>query len=309
MSLAPLAGYTDSIFRNLISRAGGCGLMHSEMISAEGLCRGNKSALKYLASENSDVPFSIQIFGSDPKTMTKAAKMLEDKGVELIDINMGCPVKKVVKNGAGAALLRSPDLAGEIVSDVVNSISVPVTVKIRSGWSSEDDDIVSTASELERSGASAITVHPRKRSQFFQGKADWSVISLLSSKLKIPVIGNGDILTPEDGLRMFEETGCSGIMIGRAVLCNPFIFSQIKYLKEKGSYQETSKVKMGDFILEHFEKLNSVYNDRRSCILMRGYMSYYTKGFQGGKLLREKLNTILSAKDFIDEVRDFFHGN
>ncbi len=310
MSLAPLAGYTDAVFRNLISRIGKCGLMHSEMVSSEGLCRNRTKTEELIANCAGSIPFSVQLFGSNPDVLAQAARIAEDLGAAIVDINMGCPVKKVVRNGAGAALLRQPKLIEKIVSKVVSrTTTVPVTVKLRSGWSEEDcNNIISTALIIENAGASAITIHPRLRSQFFSGKANWSLIAELVENLEIPVIGNGDILTPEDGMEMFRTTKCEGIMIGRAALGNPWIFRQIAELREKGTYRDIGSDEKCQFIVEHLKELEDKYGSERACVLLRAFIGYYTKGMKNGKYLREVINSTKSSEVFIDEVQKFFNG-
>ncbi|MEW6220446.1 MAG: tRNA dihydrouridine synthase DusB [Thermodesulfobacteriota bacterium] len=222
LMLAPLAGYSDLPFRRLC-REHGAGLVVSEMISCHGLVRGQRNTMRLLATHPDERPVAFQLFGSDPAVMGAAAAVLSDQPIDLIDINMGCPVRKVVRKGAGAALLKDPALAARIVTAVRVQARWPVTVKIRTGWQ-KGDEVVALARRLADAGAQAVTVHGRTWAQGFGGQADWQAIARVKAALAVPVIGNGDVRTPEDARRMLEETGCDGVMIGRAALGNPWLF-------------------------------------------------------------------------------------
>ncbi|MEN6621981.1 MAG: tRNA dihydrouridine synthase DusB, partial [Smithella sp.] len=222
--LAPLAGISNLPFR-LIARSFGCALAYTEMISANGLIRNTEKTYEYLKTCAEDKPLGMQIFGADPQLMAKAACIAVEHGADLIDINMGCPVKKVVKTGAGATLMKDPNLVARIVAAVKKAIPVPVTVKIRSGWNRSSINAVEIARIAEDSGANAVTVHARTADQGYSGTADWQVIASVKEALRIPVIGNGDIWHPQDAVRMIEQTSCDIVMVGRGALGNPWIFT------------------------------------------------------------------------------------
>ena len=227
--LAPLAGITNLPFR-LIARSQGCECCFTEMISATGLIRDSERTLDYMKSCPEDKPLGFQIFGADPSIMAEAAKFIAGQGPDLIDINMGCPVRKVIKSGAGAKLMKDPVLAGKIIESVVKAVDVPVTVKIRAGWSRNSINAMEMAEIAERSGASAVIVHGRTADQGFSGHADWQIIAAVKNAVKIPVIGNGDIWQAADALNMIKETGCDAVLIGRGALGNPWIFGEIREL-------------------------------------------------------------------------------
>ncbi|HOW58075.1 MAG TPA: tRNA dihydrouridine synthase DusB, partial [Smithellaceae bacterium] len=227
--LAPLAGISNLPFR-LIARSCGCALAYTEMISANGLVRQTQKTLEYLKTGEADRPLGMQIFGADPAVMAEAARMAQDMGADLIDINMGCPVKKVVRTGAGAVLLKDPRLICDIISAVKKAVALPITVKIRSGWSGKSINAVEVARIAEESGVAAIAVHARTADQGYSGKADWRIIAAVKNAVKIPVIGNGDIHLPQDALAMISQTACDAVMIGRGALGNPWLFAGINQL-------------------------------------------------------------------------------
>ncbi|HVN80798.1 MAG TPA: tRNA-dihydrouridine synthase family protein, partial [Terriglobia bacterium] len=219
--LSPMAGLTDSVFRRLIKRLGGCGLVMTEFTSAEGLTRNSVKGRRMLFYHDEERPITAQLFGSDPPRLMEATQMVEDLGFDAVDLNLGCPAKKVVKACGGSALLRDLKLLAELLKAIRSATSMPFTVKIRAGWSDQEIVALEVGKLAEDLGVDAITLHPRTRLQGFTGKADWHLIGELKAHLKIPVIGNGDILTPEDGFRMIGETKCDGVMIGRGALSNP----------------------------------------------------------------------------------------
>ena len=224
--LAPLAGISNLPFR-LIARAQGCALAYTEMISSNGLVRKTEKTYEYLKTSAEDRPLGVQIFGADPEIMAEAARIVADSGVDLIDINMGCPVKKVIKAGAGVILMKDPDLVARMIEAVKKAVKIPVTVKIRSGWNRSSINAVEIAQIAEDCGADAITVHPRTADQGYSGHADWKIIANVKKAVKIPVIGNGDIRQPQDAVRMLAETACDAVMVGRGALGNPWIFKGI----------------------------------------------------------------------------------
>jgi tRNA-dihydrouridine synthase B len=225
LALAPMAEVTDTYYRSLIKELGGAGLVVSEFISAEGLTRDNARTKQMLAFSESERPVAIQIYGGDPDRMDDAAAIVEDQGVDIVDINMGCPVKKVVNSGAGSALLKDFDRAARVVDKIKRRVKIPVTVKVRKGW--ESDDVLPLLKRFEEIGVAAIAIHGRTRNESYSGASDWGYIAQVKSELKIPVWGNGDVKVAGDALRMFEQTKVDGVMIGRAALHNPFIFRDI----------------------------------------------------------------------------------
>ena len=227
LALAPMAGITDLPFR-LICRRLGCGMTVSEMISAKGLLYNNVKTKEMLAIDDGERPTAIQLFGSVPDELARAAKIVEASGADMIDLNMGCPVPKIVNNGEGSALMKNPQLAYEILAAMVDAVQIPVTVKFRAGWDDDNRNAVEIALAAERAGVAAVAVHGRTRVQFYEGKADWNIIRDVKQAVKIPVFGNGDIFSAADGVRMLEETGCDGLMVGRGADGNPWLFTQLK---------------------------------------------------------------------------------
>src|SRR5215470_3742702 len=235
--LAPMAGVTDTLFRRVIRGLGGCGLLMTEFTSSEGITRSAKKTLRYLYFQPDEHPITAQLFGANPQVMAEAARLVEDHGFDAVDINLGCPAKKVVKCG-GSGLLRDLELLGEIFSAVRTAVRIPLTIKLRAGWDEQSIVAVEVARLAEDSGVEAVAVHPRTRAQGYSGRADWGIIARVKQAVKIPVIGNGDIQNPGDASRMVEETGCDAVMIGRAAATNPWIFSQMAEFRETGSYRQ-----------------------------------------------------------------------
>ena len=277
--MAPMAGITNPPFR-LIAKRLGAGLVVTEMVSAVGLSRGHEKTFRYLDGSSEEKPLSVQIFGADPQIMAMAAEIAVEKGADMVDINMGCPARKVVKNGSGGALLRNPAAVRDMVTAVRKACTVPLTVKIRGGWSEHEANFIEIAGIVEDCGADAITVHPRFVSQGFSGQADWRIIREVKKSLTIPVIGNGDVFKPELALQMREETGCDGVMIGRGAMGNPWIFKQIldleRGLEARASARFTRKKEC------HRDTfcvlLSSIIGENRASKLMRGLLLGYTKG-------------------------------
>lgn len=289
--LAPMAGVTDLPFR-LLCKEQGADLVYSEMVSAKGILYNNKNTKPLLEISPKERPIALQLFGSDPVIMAEMAKKIEGLEFDILDINMGCPVPKIVNNGEGSALMKNPELAEKIVEAVVNAVKKPVTVKMRKGFLHNENTAVSLAKRLEACGAAAIAVHGRTREQYYSGAADWEVIKNVKRAVKIPVIGNGDVFSKEDAERMLKETGCDGVMIGRGAKGNPWLFHQIKYTTEPPSQQEVAEM-----ILRHAKmqvEWKGTYIGIRE---MRKHVTWYTSGYPSSSKLRNYVNQIESLEE------------
>ncbi len=329
-ALAPMAGMTDSAFRRLVKRRGGCGLVVTEMVSSEGLVRGIDRTLEYAEYTEEERPVSIQIFGGDPQKMADAAKIVEGMGADIVDINMGCPVPKIAKHNAGCSLMREPTRAARIVRSMVDAVRVPVTVKMRAGW---DDDAINApelAKRMEDSGAAAVAVHGRTARQSYKGVSDWDLIDRVAAGVEIPVFGSGDCVTPEQLVARIAGTRVDGVLVGRGALRNPWIFKQAEALSSGGCAQDVPDTDRGQFLLDYIELLQrdaleepagfrhaapSRENRRRNVRpprsrerwvvnKLRALGSWYTKGLRGGSQLRTRINSAES----IDELRDTIEG-
>lgn len=303
--MAPMAGITNMPFR-VIVRGMGAGLVFTEMVSAMGLTLKAKRTLQYLKSVPAEKPLGVQIFGSDPDVMARAADMAVEAGADMVDLNMGCPVKKVVKTGAGASLLKDPGKVRQVVSSVRKTCQVPLTVKIRAGWSPEKTVACEIARVIEDCGADAITVHPRFASQGYSGKAEWSLIGKVKEKVKVPVIGNGDIMDPSDALNMMRLTGCDGVMIGRAAVRKPWIFRQILQLEKGLPVQEPDLSERRSIIMKHYDLLQDSMNEYRAALCMRGVLIHYTKGLPGSGRFREGFSRIKDLESLVSVMENYF---
>ena len=303
--MAPMAGITNPPFRQIV-RELGAGLTVTEMVSAVGLSRGHQKTFHYLESVAQEQPVAVQIFGANPVTMAVAAEKAILKGADLVDINMGCPARKVIKNGSGGALLRSPSAIGRMVTAVRKVCSVPLTVKIRSGWSSEEANFLEIADILEDCGVDAVTVHPRFVKQGFSGRADWRIIREIKKRLTIPVIGNGDVSRPEMALQMRKETGCDGVMIGRGALGNPWIFRQILDLENGLDPQPPDLLERKKIIRLHFTLLSSMMGETVASKMMRAQLLWYTKGLPHSSRFRGAFTGIKDIDSMMTALNNYF---
>ena len=305
--LAPMAGISNPSYMKICEEMG-VGYAITELLSAEAIVRENKKTLEMLNGiDKLNIPVAIQIFGSDAATMAKAAQIITNLHQKvLIDINMGCPVPKVaVRAQAGSALLKDPKKIYDIVSSVVSSVSVPVTVKIRSGWDSKHINAVEVAKIVEKAGASAICVHPRTRSQGYSGKADWNIIKEVKQSVSIPVIGNGDIKCPEDAKKMIDETNCDAVMIGRGVLGNPWLIRNTVSYLDGGEIVLPSINDRIDMCLKHLELLKSLKSEKVACLEIRNHISWYFKGICGANELKNKVYQTSNIHDIILLLNEF----
>ena len=290
--LAPMAGVTDLPFR-VLCREQGCGMVCTEMVSAKAITYKNKNTFFLMETVPQERPVSLQLFGSDPDIMAEAARMIADRDFDVLDVNMGCPVPKVVNNGEGSALMKQPELAGRIVRSLVETIDKPVTVKIRKGFDDDHINAVEMAKIVEANGAAAVAVHGRTREQYYSGKADWEIIAKVKDTVSIPVIGNGDIFTPEDAKNMMEQTNCDGVMIGRGAQGNPWIFHQIKTYLETGMVPEKPPFsEVCRMILRHAKMQIEWKGEKRGVREMRSHAAWYTAGYPHSASLRRAMNTV-----------------
>jgi tRNA-dihydrouridine synthase B len=330
--VAPMAGMTDTAFRRLVKRHGGCGLVVTEMVSSEGLVRGIDRTLEFAEYTEEERPVSIQIFGGDPAKMADAAEIVEALGANIVDVNMGCPVPKIAKHNAGCSLMREPDHAASVIAAMTRRVKIPVTVKMRAGWNEESINAPELAKHVEGAGASAVAVHGRTAAQSYSGHSDWSLIDRVAESVKIPVLGSGDCTEPEDILERMG-TGVSGVLVGRGVLRNPWILAQAADLAAGRPAREVTLADRGQFLLEYMELLltedgseptgfrhragqnhspnpkspaDRARHERWVVNKLRALMSWYSKGLHNGGQLRTAINAAGSVSEARDIIVQFF---
>lgn len=303
--LSPMAGVTDLPFRT-ICKEKGCGMLYTEMINAKALCYDDENTKKMLKMEKDEHPVAVQIFGSDPDFMGKAASIMNQYPNEILDINMGCPAPKVVKNGDGSALMRNPKLAAEVLSAVVKNSEKPVTLKIRKGWDDDCINAVEIAKIAEECGISALAIHGRTREQFYSGKADWDIISEIKQAINIPVIGNGDVFEVQDAVNMLEKTKCDAIMIGRGSQGNPWIFKRINHYMKTGEVlpEPTLEEKITTAIW-HMNLAVAEHGDYVAVREMRKHIGWYLKGLKNSAKYRDQINKITDYKEVIIMLEEY----
>ncbi|MGD9098001.1 MAG: tRNA dihydrouridine synthase DusB, partial [Desulfobacterales bacterium] len=301
LAFAPLAGISNLPLR-LLAKEAGCGLVYSEMVSANGLVYGAAKTRQLMNSTPEEKPLAVQIFGSDPAIMADAAQMAAAAGADIVDINFGCAVKKIVKTGAGVALMRDPGRAEALLRAVRNALRIPLTIKIRSGWDRSGDQALNLVRIAEACGVNALAVHPRSASQGFRGRADWSLITKIKSVTALPVIGNGDVEKAIDAIRMLEETGCDGVMIGRAAIGNPFIFAEILDMRA-GRQRPPPDIGARLRIMRRYAADSVNYlGERPACLMMRSRLGWFVKGLHGCSAFRESIKRLESLAQVMEKI-------
>ena len=312
-AIAPMAGMTDTAFRRLVKRHGGCGLVVTEMVSAEGLIRGIDRTLEYAEYTEEERPISIQIFGGDPDKMAAAAQIVEGMGADIVDVNMGCPVPKIAKHNAGCSLMREPAHAAAVIGAMTKAVSIPVTVKMRAGWSDDERNAPTLAKMVQDVGASAIAVHGRTAAQSYSGSADWDLVAQIADELTIPVFGSGDCLEPEQVIARIRS-GVEGVLVGRGVLRNPWILAQAMDLAAGRTPRAVTLEDRGAFLLEYIDLLmkervdeaRELTHDRWVVNKLRALGSWYTKGLENGSHLRTGINSAPSLEALRQLITEFF---
>jgi tRNA-dihydrouridine synthase B len=326
--VAPMAGMTDTAFRRLVKRHGGCGLVVTEMVSSEGLVRGIDRTLEYAEYTEEERPISIQIFGGDPSKMAQAARIVRDMGADIVDVNMGCPVPKIAKHNAGCSLMREPEHAARVVEAMVGAVDIPVTVKMRAGWTDSDRNAPTLARMVQDAGASAITIHGRTAEQSYNGHADWELVSRVARDLRIPVFGSGDCVEPEQIVERMK-TGVSGVLVGRGVLRNPWILAQAADLVAGGEARTVTMRERGQFLLDYIDllldqrdlepqgfrhvapgglQISALATGHERWVInkLRALCAWYSKGLDSGSHLRVAVNRAESVAQLRQIVEDFF---
>lgn len=316
LAIAPMAGMTDTAFRRLVKRQGGCGLVVTEMVSAEGLVRGIDRTLEYAEYTEEERPISIQIFGGDPDKMAAAAQIVESMGADIVDVNMGCPVPKIAKHNAGCSLMREPAHAAHVIGRMAKAVKIPVTVKMRAGWNDEQRNAPLLAKMVQDAGAAAVAVHGRTAAQSYSGLADWDLVSQIAGELAIPVFGSGDCVEPEQIVRRLAA-GVDGVLVGRGVLRNPWILAQAADLAAGRPARPVTMEDRGRFLLEYIDLLlkervdeaRALTHDRWVVNKLRALGSYFTKGLDNGSHLRTAINTADSLAAVREAIGAFFFAD
>ena len=311
--MAPMAGMTDTAFRRLVKRHGGCGLVVTEMVSSEGLVRGIDRTLEYAEYTEEERPVSVQIFGGDPDKMAAAAQIVEGMGADIVDVNMGCPVPKIAKHNAGCSLMREPAHAAGVIAAMTRAVSIPVTVKMRAGWNDDDRNAPTLARLMQDAGAAAVAVHGRTAAQSYSGSADWDLVAQIAEDLTIPVFGSGDCIEPEQIVARIRS-GVEGVLVGRGVLRNPWILAQASDLIAGRAPREVTLADRGRFLLDYIDLLlherideaRALSHDRWVVNKLRALGSYYTKGLDNGSHLRTSINTAQSVAGLRQVICAFF---
>ena len=312
--VSPMAGMTDTAFRRLVKRQGGCGLVVSEMVSSEGLVRGIDRTLEYAEYTEEERPVSIQIFGGEPAKMAEAARIVEQMGANIVDVNMGCPVPKIAKHNAGCSLMREPEHAASIIAAMSKAVRIPVTVKMRKGWDDGEINAPELARRVEDAGAQAIAIHGRTARQSYSGVADWDFVTAVAQTVAIPVFGSGDVIEPEDIVAKMRS-GVSGVYVGRGVLRNPWVLSQARDLMEGKPARQITLEERGQFLLDYMQLLltehvpdsgKALSRERWVINKLRALCTYYTKGFEGGAQFRIGVNAAKSIAELHELIERFF---
>lgn len=303
--LAPMAGITQLPFRRL-AREAGCALVVTEMVSANGLVHGTKKTTDLLRSHHSERPLSAQIFGADPAVMKEAAQIVQSVGADLLDVNLGCSVRRVIRQGAGVALMREPERLEAVLTAIRSAIDLPMTVKMRSGWEPSGNQAIRAAQIAEYCGVDAVAIHPRTAVQGFSGMADWPLIARLKDSVSVPVMGNGDINEPNDVLRMQRETGCDAVMIGRASIGNPWIFAQALDLINSTTHREPDIPERLHTVLRYIEYSVNHFGETRAVPIMRSRLGWFTKGLPHSSRFRAAITRLKTRQDMIDAVQAYF---
>jgi nifR3 family TIM-barrel protein len=299
--LAPLAGISNLPFR-LLAKEAGCGLVYSEMISSHGLAYQSRKTEKMLESAPEEKPLAVQIFGAKPDIMSEAAAIVESNGADILDINFGCSVRKVVRTGSGVALMRTPKRAALLLKAIRKAVRLPLTIKIRSGWDATGEQAINIARIAEDCGVDAVAVHPRTAGQLFGGQADWAIIKAVKKSVSIPVIGNGDIMSAPDALRMQQETGCDGVMIGRRAIGNPTIFSQVQaHIKGEAEVAETTSRRFA-LMIRYLQASVNYLGEEQACRMMRSRLGWFSKGMRQSSKFRESIKHLSSEEEGIDLI-------
>jgi len=303
--LAPLAGITNLPFRHMAKQVG-CGLVCSEMISSNGLVHDSKKTFQLLDTVPEEKPLSMQIFGANPSIMAEAAAAVESNGADILDINFGCSVKKIIKTGSGVALMKDPDKAEAVLTAVRKAVEIPMTIKIRSGWEASGSQAVKIAHIAESCGVDAISVHPRTANQGFSGRADWSVISKVKAQVSIPIIGNGDIVSPETAEAMLNQTGCDAVMIGRAAIGNPWIFLQLMARFRETPAPEIDLETHFDMIRKYVTASVNYFGETHGCRMMRSRLCWFVKGLPHSSKFRESIKRISTINEAIEKIDGYY---